>query len=85
MYESIEICHSDTAVTLALGNAGAECVNHLVEAGADVNIKDRNGFRPLHFAAEKYNRCLQMFISAGADVNAQSMNGYKAVMEAPLE
>ncbi|XP_078700930.1 uncharacterized protein LOC144927407 [Branchiostoma floridae x Branchiostoma belcheri] len=45
----------------------------LVENGADLNVSDRQGFTPLHVAAER--GCLeevQALVKAGADINVQT-------------
>ena len=47
-----------------------ECVQKLVEAGADVSITTKSGQTPLNVAAGKgHQQCLQLLIQAGADVN----------------
>ena len=46
------------------------CVNALVEAEADVNVRDENGLAALMYAAFKDNdKCMEILITAGADVN----------------
>ncbi len=53
-----------------------ELVGILIDAGADVNLKDRRGFTAFHYAAqEKCEQVAQKLIDAGADVNSQDVNG----------
>lgn len=55
------------------------CLNHveiakmLVDLKVDINIQDKSGWAPLHYAA--YKNCLeliQMYLQAGADINIQN-------------
>jgi len=45
----------------------------LIEAGADVNAEDNNGYTPLHFAETAEQ--VRVLIEAGADVNYNSIFG----------
>ena len=53
-----------------------EFARWLVEYGADINMKDRFGYTPLHHQAMKFqNRAiLELYIALGADLEAQSIN-----------
>ena len=47
-----------------------------LDAGADVNAKDKNEWTPLHNAATQgHKEIVELLITAGADVNANSDNG----------
>lgn len=48
----------------------------LLDAGADCNAKELEGYVPAHYAAEDGNsECLSLLISAGADINAVNEDG----------
>jgi ankyrin repeat protein len=53
--------------------APAECVRLLVEAGADVNARDRRGNTPLHVSA--FTDADEELLKLGADVNARNDDG----------
>ena len=49
----------------------------LLEAGADINCEDKDGWTPLHWAAALGRiEMARRLVEAGADVNAQDDNGY---------
>lgn len=51
-------------------------VRHLVEKGADVDVKNKYGATPLHIASIRGNlEIAQFLLDHGADVNAQVVNG----------
>ena len=59
-----------TPLLVAVTKNNFECVQRLIEAGADVNIATKSGQTPLNCAAGKgHSQCLQLLIQAGADVN----------------
>ena len=60
-------------------------VQKLLDAGADVNIQDKEGFTALMLSAwygstEVYTQTVQALIDASADVNARNMYGKTALM-----
>ena len=84
-------------VAIALGLAGEiplvavaevgspETITKLLQAGADVNEKDENGFTALMLAAKNGSvKTMQMLLQAGADINAQSNDGFTTLMLAAL-
>jgi ankyrin repeat protein len=51
-------------------------VKNLIKAGADVNIKDKDGWTPLHFAAQAQNASIVLLlIEAGAEIDKSDSNG----------
>ncbi len=64
-------CKADDVVAVAA----------LLKAGADPNIRDRNGNTPLTFVAQKPD-FVQALVTAGADVNAESRSGNFPLKEA---
>jgi ankyrin repeat protein len=55
-------------------------IRTLLEAGADVNLKDERGKTLLHYAAEARNRgAIARLLELGADVNAQDADGATAL------
>ncbi|MBP7854572.1 ankyrin repeat domain-containing protein, partial [Candidatus Babeliales bacterium] len=55
-----------------------ESVKRAIAAGADVNVKNDDGFTPLHFVAQKNEteENIEALIAAGADVNAKANDGH---------
>ncbi|KAI1459335.1 hypothetical protein F4805DRAFT_421190 [Annulohypoxylon moriforme] len=57
-----------------------KCVRALIEHGADVNVKRRDGKTPLHLAIENENfkgyvKLIWLLVNSGANVNAKDPNG----------
>ena len=49
----------------------------LIEHNADVNIRDKSGYRPLHLCALKRNENLcRLLLEHNADVNIRDKSGY---------
>jgi ankyrin repeat protein len=57
-----------TPLPFAAGNGHKEIVELLIAEGADVNVKDNNGWTPLHTATKEI---AELLIAKGVDVNAK--------------
>ena len=54
---------------------GKELTQTLIELGANVNLKDKNGLTPLHLAVDGEGEIVEVLVNVGADVNAKTPNG----------
>lgn len=80
-----------TALTVACQDVRADCVELLLEAGADANHRRDRGETPLILSAggghmvtcqiEAF-RCVRALVKAGASVNAKDLGGVDALMRA---
>lgn len=72
---------SDTAIKKAARNGDVECVKILLRYGADIEVKDSSGWRPLHTAAFS-GECamVQFLIKNGACVTASSHHGEQPIL-----
>jgi ankyrin repeat protein len=65
---------------LAIETEKVEIVQSLIEAGADVNQTDEDGWTPIMYATlEGYFDIVKILIEAGADVNSESSSGEYAL------
>ena len=72
-----------TALSLAASYARLECMQILIEGGADLTGRhcDFNGWTPLHWAVDMGLRCIvQTFISVGAGLNSVNNDGNSALL-----
>ena len=68
---------------MAARSGKIELVNTLLNEGAKVNSRDRNGDAPLNMAAGKGNAALtDVLLKAGADVNLANLSGVTPLMGA---
>jgi ankyrin repeat protein len=58
----------------ARSNPSIEVLQYLVSRGAKIDVRNKEGNCPLHFASQ-YNHDVEYLISAGADVNATNNDG----------
>ena len=60
----------------AAGGGDIDALRKFLDAGGDVNIKDKLGFNPLHCASIfGHKETVELLIDRGADVNAVAMRG----------
>jgi len=60
----------------AAGGGDIEAVKEFLAPGADVNVKDKRGFTPLHWASiSGHKEAVELLIDNGADVNAMRGGG----------
>ena len=70
-----------TPLHYAAAEGQLDAVKLLIEKGADVNAKAKNGFTPLHLASYRvsslfpYRRIAEVLIAKGAAVNAKDLTG----------
>ncbi|MBE6417359.1 MAG: hypothetical protein E7033_02710 [Akkermansiaceae bacterium] len=63
----------DTPVTMAAKKGHIECLQFILDAGADVNSRDKHDKTLLHIAAEKGDiKMLHVLYERGADINSKS-------------
>lgn len=60
-----------------------ERVRFLIDKGADVNVRDNQGYAPVHNAARnRYGSLVTLLVARGADVNARDSDGFTALLHA---
>ncbi|EKD55701.1 MAG: ankyrin repeat protein [uncultured bacterium] len=70
------ICFAGQLRDAVLNNSTGEA-QLLIENGAQLNVKDVNGWTALHVAAKFYSEdAARIMIIKGADINARDKNGY---------
>ena len=66
-------CDGETALICAARSGKLECVKLLIDAGADLNHKDRHNYSALYHAASRgHFRCVTLLRSAGAEGRYQA-------------
>tara|TARA_B100000586_G_scaffold154803_1_gene112631 strand:+ start:100 stop:492 length:393 start_codon:yes stop_codon:yes gene_type:complete len=66
----------DRTLIAAIAGGDIEAVKQHLAAGADVNVKNKVGGTPLHFAAlEGRKEIVELLIAKGADVNVKTEDG----------
>ena len=74
------------SIEIAAADGHVKCLEALLNAGADVNHKNKkNGYTPLVWAVRNgKDECVDVLIKAGADVNICDSNGDSALMNASV-
>ena len=71
-----DIIFGETPIYWAAEKGHAECVKLLLEAKADPNKADKNGYSPLYWAAQKgHVECVKLLLEAKADPNKENTLG----------
>ena len=71
-------CCSALHFVAAIGSA--KCCQLLIDAGADVNLQDREGYTPMHMAAGyMQTSAMQQLLEAGADPEIKDKTGRDCV------
>jgi ankyrin repeat protein len=71
-----------TPLFLAIHQGKTECVQYLVESGADVNLADSNGVTPLmwlEYSRDNAVPLVDLLIAHGADLDAKDKDGLTAL------
>ncbi|XP_063913940.1 uncharacterized protein LOC135130477 isoform X2 [Zophobas morio] len=64
------VCVKDPELLCAAVKVGfMDCVQLLIELGAEINAKDSNGFTPLYYAMFFNSSCIKILLENGADPN----------------
>jgi len=71
---------AEFSIHVAAGLGNAEAVKQHLDAGVNVNAKDKYGGTPLHSAAwEGHKEVVELLIAEGADVNAKDVDEWTAL------
>ncbi|CAH0477387.1 unnamed protein product [Peronospora belbahrii] len=78
----IPISGKGSPLHAAVHSGQLQMVNYLVSRGADVNLCNYKGRRPLHAVKQSVNMALiiEKLIAAGADINAMEKRGFTPLM-----
>jgi ankyrin repeat protein len=77
-YQTSEVINSeneegDTPSHIATAEGRVDCLNSLIESGADINKTNKSGLTPAHFATiNGHANCLRLLKNNGADISDRS-------------
>lgn len=75
--------HSETTLLmLSTGEGSEECMKELLQAGANINLRNASGATALCYA--KTSTATKLLLEAGAEINIQDMDGYTPLMFASM-
>lgn len=70
------LIHSWHVLHFVAGKGNLQCVQFLIENGANVDAREGDRWTPLHLAAKSgYFRCVEYLVRQGADVHAKTNIG----------
>jgi len=73
----------DISIHEAAGTGNIEAVKQHLDAGTDVNTRDKKRRTPLYWAATHgHKKIVELLIANGSDVNAKNQNGYTPLHKA---
>jgi ankyrin repeat protein len=79
-FQNVNNAHLKTSLEVAIFRFHYDCVELLLNYGADINRISDQGYTPLHTATyTKDNHLLKILLDHGADVNIQNNNGNTAL------
>jgi len=78
--------YSETLLIHAIRNNWPNIIKHLIESGADINIRDIDGSTPLHIATNSSNiDIVKYLILSGADINQVDNYGRTPLYNATIQ
>ena len=78
-----DLSSGETALHFVTRDRDGPWMRYLIEKGADVNQRDKEGVTPLIIAAEqRYTDGVRLLLAAGADVNLANRNGETPLIKA---
>ncbi|WP_205182846.1 ankyrin repeat domain-containing protein [Burkholderia sp. LMG 13014] len=76
--EGVDMARGTTALHTAARDDRPELIEALLKAGADPNVRDRDGFTPLHYAASRSEIVARQLLAAGAGDQIRTASGLTA-------
>lgn len=76
--EGVDMARGTTALHTAARDNRPELIEALLKAGGDPNVRDRDGFTPLHYAASRSEIVARQLLAAGAGDQIRTASGLTA-------